>query len=290
MSIARFPAHGYIGLILIAIGWPLAWAKPNGMQFLWENAFLSLWVGYCFFVDGLNFKIKGNSLFARNRMAFAGLFILSIPGWWLFEFFNIFLQNWHYILIRPFAPFEYFIRSSIHFSIVTPAVLATAELWSSAKWILALENKKKLTVNNSLVSYLILLGVIFLTLVVGFPQYAFPLVWVSLVLIFDPINWLRQQPSVLQALEKGNWKPLASLPLGALTCGFFWEMWNYYSLPKWEYSIPFVDVLHIFEMPLPGYLGYLPFGIEVFALYILLIDKLGLKNTFINGGFNYIQI
>jgi len=39
-------------------------------------------------------------------------------------------------------------------------------------------------------------------------------------------------------------------------------MWNYFSLAKWEYSIPFVHRFLIFEMPLLGYAGYLPFGLE----------------------------
>ena len=52
-------------------------------------------------------------------------------------------------------------------------------------------------------------------------------------------------------------------------CGFFWEMWNYYAYPKWTYQVPFVDFLHIFEMPLLGFLGYLPFSMELFDLYHL---------------------
>jgi hypothetical protein len=50
--------------------------------------------------------------------------------------------------------------------------------------------------------------------------------------------------------------------LSALVCGFFWEMWNYGSLVKWVYGIPFVDRFHLFEMPVLGYSGYLPFGLE----------------------------
>ena len=61
--------------------------------------------------------------------------------------------------------------------------------------------------------------------------------------------------------------------IAALVCGFFWEMWNYYSYPKWIYHIPGVGVLHIFEMPLLGYLGYLPFAWELYALRHLLWRK-----------------
>ncbi|MBT8490104.1 MAG: hypothetical protein KJN62_03560, partial [Deltaproteobacteria bacterium] len=121
-------------------------------------------------------------------------------------------------------------------------------------------------------------------------RYCFPLVWVCLYLIFDSVNRLCGAPSLFRYLEKGNWRPVMSLALGALTCGFFWEMWNYYSLPKWTYSIPFVDFFHIFEMPVLGYLGYLPFGLEVYALYNLLIHLFGLKRTSLYGGEEYIRL
>jgi hypothetical protein len=51
---------------------------------------------------------------------------------------------------------------------------------------------------------------------------------------------------------------------------FFWELWNYYSYPKWVYHVPFADFWHIFEMPVLGYGGYLPFALELFALYQIL--------------------
>lgn len=60
---------------------------------------------------------------------------------------------------------------------------------------------------------------------------------------------------------------MISLMLGCLICGFFWEMWNYYAYPKWIYQIPGVDFIHVFEMPLLGYLGYIPFSFEIFAFY-----------------------
>jgi hypothetical protein len=52
------------------------------------------------------------------------------------------------------------------------------------------------------------------------------------------------------------------LAISALLCGFFWEMWNYRSLAKWIYAVPYVNRFHLFEMPILGYAGYLPFGME----------------------------
>ncbi len=286
----RFPKRGYTGLALIAIGWPLAWARPDGIQFLWENSFLFLWVGYALVVDAFNWKLGGTSLFSRNPKAYLGMFLLSIPAWWLFEFFNLFLQNWHYLHNRHIGSIEYALRSSLHFSIVIPVVLSTAELWASSRLLAGSMKWHRITINNRRLVIFILIGIVMLVSVIAFPRYCFPFVWVSLYLIFDSMNMLLGAPSLLRHLERGNWRPVFALALGALTCGFFWEMWNFYSLPKWIYAVPFVDVFHIFEMPALGYFGYPPFGLEIYALYILLIDLFGLKRTPIYGGEGYVQL
>lgn len=290
MAVSKFPKRGYIGLVLIAIGWFLAWVRPDGIQFFWENSFLLLWVGYALVVDGLNWRRTGTSLFSRNPKAYIGMFLLSIPGWWLFEFLNLFLQNWHYLHNRPIGPLEYAVRSSLHFSVVIPAVLSTAELWASSRLLAGSLRWRRIAISNRRLVTFILVGIVMLVSVIAFPHYCFPLVWVSLYLIFDSMNMLLGAPSLFRYIERGNWRPVLALALGALTCGFFWEMWNFYALPKWIYTIPFVDVLHIFEMPVLGYLGYLPFGLEVYALYILLIEVFRLKRTFFYGGEGYVQL
>jgi hypothetical protein len=43
-------------------------------------------------------------------------------------------------------------------------------------------------------------------------------------------------------------------------------MWNHYSYPKWVYCIPYVRRFQIFEMPLLGYLWYLPFGLQCYVV------------------------
>jgi hypothetical protein len=40
-------------------------------------------------------------------------------------------------------------------------------------------------------------------------------------------------------------------------------------MPKWVYSVPHVGVLKVWEMPLLGYGGYIPFSFEVLAYYAL---------------------
>jgi hypothetical protein len=58
----------------------------------------------------------------------------------------------------------------------------------------------------------------------------------------------------------------------ALVCGFFWEMWNVGSLVGWTYTVPYVQRFEIFAMPILGYAGYLPFGLECAAVEELLTE------------------
>jgi hypothetical protein len=66
---------------------------------------------------------------------------------------------------------------------------------------------------------------------------------------------------------------VVALAAGARGCGVFWELWNYVAYPKWVYRIPFFDYLRLFEMPALGYLGYLPFGVELYPLARLLLPR-----------------
>jgi hypothetical protein len=64
-----------------------------------------------------------------------------------------------------------------------------------------------------------------------------------------------------------------------LTCGFFWEMWNYWSMPKWTYDISYAGWLKVFEMPFLGYGGYLPFALEIYSIYFALTGLLGQRRA-----------
>ena len=80
------------------------------------------------------------------------------------------------------------------------------------------------------------------------------------------LQTLMKEPHILSVMAQGEWSDAVTAALAALVCGGFWEMWNYFSLAKWQYSIPLVDRFQIFEMPLLGYAGYLPFGLECLVI------------------------
>ena len=71
-------------------------------------------------------------------------------------------------------------------------------------------------------------------------------------------------------MREGRWDTVLVLFAAGLICGWFWELWNVFSMPKWIYHVPLVNLPKLFEMPLLGYGGYLPFALEVFAAWSLL--------------------
>ena len=111
-----------------------------------------------------------------------------------------------------------------------------------------------------------------MALVMLFPRYCFPLLWVGIVFILDPLIYERDRnASLLGQAAQGSYARLLRLMLAGLLCGVLWEFWNYWSGAKWIYTIPLFDFWKVFEMPLVGFLGFMPFALECYLLWQLLL-------------------
>jgi len=259
------PRTALAGLGLVLVCWALNWGL-DGLRTHW--LFFPQWFGYFLVVDGLARGLTGTSPLTRGVRHVAVLFLLSIPVWWLFEGLNVFTQNWIYLGREQFTDLEYFLFASLSFSTVIPAVFATAEVLMGTTFVQRLKGFSFPTVRG-LYWRLHVLGWVMLVLMVIAPHLFFPFLWLSVFFIVDPLNAMRGRPSLFRDALDGDFRRLVAYGMGALVCGFFWELWNIYSFPKWIYDIPYLEVLHVFEMPLAGYGGYIPFGWELFALYHL---------------------
>jgi hypothetical protein len=112
-----------------------------------------------------------------------------------------------------------------------------------------------------------------------FPNETFPFVWIMPILFLEPLNYtFNPGASLARLLERGQLALPVSISSATLVTGFWWEFWNYYSLPKWVYTIPYVDFWKIFEMPLLGYLGYPFFGLIVFGYTALVLRVVAGEN------------
>ncbi|MCL5090524.1 MAG: hypothetical protein M1514_00765 [Patescibacteria group bacterium] len=255
------------GLFLIISSWIVSWGR---VFCFYPYSFLPLWIGYILTINGLSDYFIGKSLLSQMGKKFILLFIYSIPFWWIFEVLNHFTQNWHYILSIKVNPFEYFLSGSVFFSIVVPAIMSTNFFFYQILirlkrhfWI-----KIPLTGLNLLIFFVF--GLILTSFIFIFPKIGFLFMWVGPFLLIAPINYYLGFCSLLKKISLGDWTLFFSLFLASLFTGFWWELWNFYALPKWIYSVPYVGFLKIFEMPVLGYLGYLPFGLEVYSFTVFL--------------------
>jgi len=262
--------HGWLGLALVAVFWWLNWSL-DGLRTHW--GFFPMWLGYVLFVDGLTWKLRGSSLFTRSRRGFVLTFLVSMPVWWMFELFNMRLGNWEYLGRERFGDVEYFLLSSLSFSTVLPAVLGTAELVRGTKWIERFAHGPRIAPSPLRYIGSWLAGAVMLAAMLAWPRYGYPLLWVSGVFLLEPVCMLLGRRSLLFDLQRGDWRPWVSLWTGVLICAFFWEMWNFRSYPKWIYHVPGVGFGKVFEMPVLGYLGYLPFSLELWLLAHLLLPR-----------------
>jgi hypothetical protein len=227
-----------------------------------------LWLGYILMVDALVAFRRGTSLLTHTPAHFISLFLLSAPTWWLFEAANSFTLNWHYLGAENYSRLQIILEEMVDFSIVVPAVLETTLLVLAFGFVKQLTLPSfRLPLSRPLAWFLMYLGAIMFLAIELIPAYGFPFIWLWLLLLLDPLNWMRGRPSLLEQLSRGDFHLIVTLPLATLVCGFFWEMWNFYSYPKWYYTVPYIMFAKIFEMPLIGYIGYVPFGWELYALY-----------------------
>ena len=123
--------HGWLGLAIIAASEVLLF---YGVPFV-RTFFTPLaWTGYILFIDSLVYRNKGTSLILKRPKEFVLLLPLSIVFWLIFEFYNLYLQNWHYVGLPGELPWRLF-GYVWAFATIWPAILETAEALEGWKGI-----------------------------------------------------------------------------------------------------------------------------------------------------------
>jgi len=256
-----------VSLLWTAVWWFAAWSH---IPLFSEYSFFPLWLGYILSVNAFSEFFFRDSLLKRMGYDFVWLFVISVPAWWFFEFLNSFVHNWQY-LYRPISSLHFVLQSSIDFSSVVPAVLSTSFLFYYLFKRYTLHSRPFAVTNKSLL-FVVCLGAISFCVMPFFPNQTFPLVWIAPLLIIDPLNYKFGFPSVLAYIKNGSWKLPIAVMIGSLCTGFWWEMWNFWSYPKWIYTIPYLGFGKIFEMPILGFGGYLFFGLIIWSYSVLVFS------------------
>lgn len=270
----RFPRWGWLGVVMMITAWLVAWNRFEWFNALQAYTFTPLWLSFILVVNALTYRRTGRCLLLNQTRYLMLLFVVSACFWWSFEFLNRFVDNWYYVGISDFGPMRYFIYATLPFSTVMPAVLSTAEwLTTFPSLSVDLNHFRPLPLIGTKVVAVcsVVSAAISLVALALWPKTLYSLVWFVPILLVIGLHTLTGTPKLVRDIESGDWRRIWILAISGLFCGLFWEMWNAHSLAHWKYSIPYVQRFEIFEMPLLGYLGYLPFGIlcGLFADFIL---------------------
>lgn len=269
-----FPGWGWLGAVLLAVSWTLAWTRFDWFRPLQPYTFTPLWLSYILLLNALTYRRTRRCLLTERPRFFLLLFPLSALFWWYFEFLNRFVQNWYYVGIETFSPVEYVLHATLAFSTVLPAVISTTDWLRSCTTLGAA--RCSITTETAPPRWVAVALMVAACLGLGgigvWPDVLFPLLWVAPLVLVVALQVLFGERTIFAQAARGDWRVVSLPALAALICGLFWELWNYFSYAKWIYSIPLVHRFEIFEMPLLGYAGYLPFGLEC-AVIAGLIDS-----------------
>lgn len=240
------------------------------------------WAAYLFLMDGLLVRLTGTSPARENPRRFAVCCIASIPLWVVFDWINFdFIHAWDYYGL----PENFWHRNlgyAVAFAAITPAMLMTADLLRAIGLPELRGRPYRIRFTDR--AALVVFGVAALAypIFVAEPKGSLTL-WLSFILLLDPINYRFDAPSLIGDWWEGRWGRTVALMAGGGICGLWWESWNWFATTKWTYDLPFLgpfEAYRYFEMPLVGFLGFLPFGPECWVMFnsvVLVLGVLGVR-------------
>lgn len=263
---AAFPAWGPVGLAILLLAELLLF-----LRVAWVTTFFTplMWTGYLLLIDAAVWSLQGQSRLGSEPGKVLSLAFWSVPLWLTFEAYNLRLENWTYVGL----PENLVVRGVGYvwsFATIWPAIFETAD-FLRALGLFPNEAKRRTPFSRASHASMMFLGLLFVTMPVLVParlgQYLFGAVWVGFVLLLEPVNYHWKGRSLLRDLEVGETSTISSFLLAGLVCGILWEFWNYWASAKWLYIFPIGQDWKIFEMPLPGYLGFPAFALECLVMY-----------------------
>jgi hypothetical protein len=225
--------------------------------------YLISWWSYIVFADAV-LSLRANKFLVLNR-GLPLLIIISCGFWCVFEIINVRIQNWFYINL-PGGAYQRYAGYLLSFGTVIPAIYVTKEIMRRFVG----EMKIKPLCLDKYPFYSTLAGAATLLLVYLWPLYFFALTWIFLAFILDGYNYRRGYASFMKDFEKGTAGNFVATLLSGFACGIIWETWNYWSVAKWVYTVPFFENIKIYEMPVAGYIGFPVFSLEAITFVNLL--------------------
>lgn len=217
-----------------------------------------LWWGLILVLDAINFWQWKESPLISSRKNFFGVIIpLSVLYWLYFELVNFYFPQWYYVDIIE-GVLSRTLLALASFATVIPAVVEIFWLFNGSLSKIEFSTKPQ----KSLFYFLLqLAGLVFALMPFFGKNFVLnQFMWLAPFLILFPFL----------KTEMFKTKSLLYIPLSGLISGFLWEFLNFGAVGKWKYLI-LPDAPHLFEMPMAGYLGFIPFAFSTLAVYLVAI-------------------
>jgi len=240
---------------------------------LFNNSFIKTWYyifawwSFLLVIDSINFRSAGISPFSEGLSKILFMGIISVCAWLIFELINLRLRNWTYFEL-PQGLVPRWLGYFLAFATVIPALKELSLLFQRyfRRWPLKFFRVRP---SRVVLSGSVFFGVLNIGAALVWPKLFFPLVWLGFYFLIEPLNYQLKANTLLADLEKNDWGNFWAWILSGLTAGILWEFWNFWAGSHWEYSLPYLDFWRVFQMPVFGYLGFLPFALEIFAIWNL---------------------
>jgi hypothetical protein len=289
------PVWFWAGLIMWGGTLLILWGKFTEPKWIIIWADLPLFWGFALLLDGWVYvRTGGKSIISRSVQELIGIGVASVSGWLLFEFLNFFVDdNWLYPK-GDLIPDNQF---TIYAVIGSAGLMPLAFEWYSLLITFPslkdrFSNGPKITIPKWIINIILVSSFVLLFLISFYPDTLFTLLWVVPLVILSAVLDKLRIWSPFDLIKKGNWSSVLIFALAYLIQGFLLEFWNYFSATHengqiftqtpayWAYSLPFVNAYHVFEMPVVGFMGYLPFGTYCIIWWIVFAYLLNIPSQF----------
>ncbi len=207
------------------------------------------------------------SLMTSDPQRFWGIIVPASTLFWLFfEFLNFLWPQWKYIAVPP-SRITATVLSFVSYSTVIPLVIEVFWFISGPDQLQGISPAIARSISAR--------------------RWLFPAIGFALLLLFifdrsfvtAQVMWCIPFFVILPFVPTAEVVPLKSkniLPAligAAFLSGLIWETGNNWAQTKWDYLL-LRDAPHLFQMPLAGYLGYIPFAISLLVVYLWIHAKI----------------
>jgi hypothetical protein len=269
----RLPVYGVVGLVSLILFQALLF---TGNSLIGRYFTPIQWTGLVLLLDGLHKRRSGRSWISDHLGEFLILSVISIGSWLIFEWYNVYLKNWTYINL-PESRLERYFGYAWAFATISPGMFL---IYVTLDDLLPGDDPDRPPrLPDKLFWPFITVGAACLVVPLIWPStWMTPLVWMGFAFFLDPIVGRMGGRSILSEFFTGHFRSMPLFFLAGLIAGLLWEFWNYWAISKWEYDVPYWGHVKLFEMPVLGFLGFMPFIIESYAIYQFARKLIPIKN------------